>query len=170
MQQNNVKKVLKWKHFDPKILFLASPWKHLISSMIWNSFISFITWFLTSWGGIPMGLLGIQRLGGKLRNVEMTTFSGFAFDWLIMEVDRKIYSLLSFSWTISEILSKEPHRKSQRNHPSTPHQWLTQVSASARPPFCRITGQNKLLYIRSFPSVLSRGNSGWNIWYQKSVK
>lgn len=170
MQQNNVKKVLKWKHFDPKILFLASPWKHLISSMIWNSFISFITWFLTSWGGIPMGLLGIQRLGGKLRNVEMTTFSGFAFNWLIMEVDRKIYSLLSFSWTVSEILSKEPHRKSQRNHPSTPHQWLTQVSASARPPFCGITGQNKLLYIRSFPSVLSRGNSGWNIWYQKSVK
>ena len=128
-----------------------SPWKHLISSMIWTSFTSFITWFLTPWGGIPMGLLGIQRLGGKLRNVEMTTFYGFAFNWLIMEADRKIHSLLSFSWTVSEILSKEPHRKSRRNHPSTPRQWLTQVSASARPPFCGITGQNKLLYI-SFSS------------------
>ena len=117
------KNVLKWKHFDPKI-FPASPWKH--SSMIWTSFTSFITWFLTPWGGIPMGLLGTQRLGGQLRNMEMTTLYGFIFNWLIMEADRKIHSLLFFSWTVSEILSKEPHRKSRRNHPSTPLQWLTQ--------------------------------------------
>ena len=126
MQWNDANKVLKWKHFDPKILFLASPWKHLISSMIWTTFTSFITWFLTPWIGIPLGLLGIQRLGGQLRNVEMVTLYGFTFNWLIMEADRKIHSPLSFSWTVSEILSKGPHRKSRRNHPSTPHQWLTQ--------------------------------------------
>ena len=54
MQQDNVKKVLKWKHFDPKTLFLAFTLKaphlkhdlnlfhllyHMISdSMRWNTY------------------------------------------------------------------------------------------------------------------------------------